>query len=86
MKMVDWEVARADLGLGAGGGAEKRRAEIGSEFKGSVSLTSAPPVPSSPSLSSSPILSGVRVFQVRSQPLFFGNGKLREKSPNKSQI
>ena len=50
MKMVDWEVARADLGLGAGGGAEKRRAEIGSEFKGSVSLTSAPPVPSSKSL------------------------------------
>ena len=38
MKMVDWEVAKADFGGGGG------KTEIGTEFKGSrVSLTSVVP-------------------------------------------
>ena len=62
MKMVDWEVARAD----SGGGGEKRRTEIGTEFKGAhqrVSLTVAVP-----SLDLQPFLSGVTVPKREATP------------------
>ena len=44
MKMVDWEVARADFGIGGGGGGgvtgEKRREAGGGDFKGSSTRVS----------------------------------------------
>ena len=42
MKMVDWEVAKADfVGAGGGGRGDKRRAEVGCEFK-SFRVSSTP--------------------------------------------